>query len=164
MCNRRQRPDITELLQWLAARFITVLVTYEQRRDTPGPIPLQQVQRADLRRPDLVSHPGGRRVLVVQLDQFLYGGLPVLALDRPGHQYGVSPAAHAPRLQDLPSVRIFPRGLRHADARRRADLLGRDAPHSPSALGPGARSAYAARERLLGAHRLDPVRRGASQR
>ena len=46
---------------------------------------------------------------------------------RPRHQHGLPPAAHAPRIQDVQAVRVLPRRLRHADARRRADLLGRHA-------------------------------------
>ena len=65
--------------------------------------------------------------------------------------------------KSLEGVRVFPRGLRHADARGRADLLGRHAPPASPAVGPGRRSAFAARRRLLGAHGLDPVRRHPPQ-
>ena len=75
------------------------------------------------------------------------------------HQPRLSPAAHAPRVQDLEGVRVFPGGLRHADARGRTDLLGGHPPRAPSALGSRRRSAHAARRRLLGARRLDPLRR-----
>ena len=72
-----------------------------------------------------------------------------------GHRHGVSPPADAPQLQDAQVDRVLPHDLRHARARRRADLLGRHAPHPSSALGPGRRSAHAARRHLLGAHGLD---------
>ena len=129
-----------------------------------GRVPLQQVQYMTCGVLVLVSHPGGGRVLVIQLDEPVRRRVPLLGGDRPRHQHGLSPAAHPPRIQDHQAVRIFSRGLRHADARRRADLLGRHASQAPSALRPGARSAHAAGQRLLGAHGLDPLRRGAPQR
>ena len=61
------------------------------------------------------------------------------------------------------AVRVLPGRVRHVDARGRTDLLGRDPPRSPPALGPRRRSALAARRRVLGSHGLDPVRRLAPQ-
>ena len=46
-----------------------------------------------------------------------------------------------------------------SDARRRADLLGRHPPDSPSELGSARRSALAARWRLVGARRVASLRR-----
>jgi hypothetical protein len=57
----------------------------------------------------------------------------------------------------------IPGDVRHADARGRADLLGGHPPRAPSAFRPRRRSAYAARRRVLGARRLDSVRRHPSQ-
>ena len=62
------------------------------------------------------------------------------------------------------AVRVFPGGLRHADARGRADLLGRHPSAASSALRPAGGSAHAARQRVLGAHGLDHLRRGRAQR
>ena len=104
-----------------------------------------------------------RRSGLLQLDQPARRARAALDGRRLRHQPRLPPPAHAPRLQDLEGVRVFPRGLRHADARGRADFLGRDAPRAPSALRPRRRSAHAARRRLLGAHGLDPVRRHAPQ-
>ena len=81
-----------------------------------------------------------------------------------GHRHGLSPAAHAPVVQGAEAAGILLRHLRHADARGRTDLLGRHAPHPPPALRHRQRPAHAASRRLLGAHGMDPLRRGAPQR
>ena len=128
-------------------------------------VPLQQAECAHLRRvlsgstsrPSRRSGPSAGRTCSSPLALYwVAGGL--------RHQHGVPPAAHASRVQDVQVVRVLPRRLRHADARGRADLLGRHAPPAPSALRPAGGSAHAARQRVLGAYRLDHVRRGASQR
>ena len=71
---------------------------------------------------------------------------------------------HTHRSYKVPAAaRILLRGLRHADARRRTDLLGRHAPHPPSEIRSAGRSALPARRRLVVAYRLDPVRRSQPQ-
>ena len=75
-------------------------------------------------------------VVPVHLDQPVRRGVPLLGRHRAGHQHGLSPAAYPSRVQDLSAVRLLPRGLRHADARRRPDLLGRHPSPAPSALRP----------------------------
>ena len=74
-----------------------------------------------------------RGVLSFQLDELCRRARAALAGGRLRHQPRLSPAAHAPRLQDVEGVRVLPGGLRHADARGRADLLGGDAPRAPPA-------------------------------
>ena len=127
-------------------------------------VPLFQAELADLRRAGVVPRTGVRGLLLLHLDQPDCRGRPLLDVRRSGDQHGVSPAAHASRVQDTEAVRVFPGGLRHADARGRPDLLGGRPPPAPSAFGRTARPAYAARQRVLVAHRLDYLRRGPPQR
>src|SRR6516165_5037311 len=156
-CSSAKQTDITEVLQCVRAASFTVLL-YEQRRDTSFRITLQQSELSDLRRLDLVSRPGHRRLLVVQLDQLVRRRVPVLGRRRSRHQHGLSPSAHAPGVQDLPLVRIFSRRVRNPDARRRSDFLGGHASRAPSALRSGTGSAYTPGQWLLGASWLDHLR------
>ena len=172
MPQRTGNASLTELLQSRRPRLVRV--TRHVILQTERPLS------------SLVAQPGTSRyskinwltaaVLVVfhvlavaALFQFSWTNLivaavPLLGRRRPRHQHGLPPAAHPPRVQDAEAVRVFPGDLRHADARRRPDLLGRHAPAAPSALRPAARPAHAARQRLLGAPGLDRLRRSAAQR
>ena len=67
-------------------------------------------------------------------------------------------------VQGAQAARVLLRRLRHADARRRADLLGRHASPPPPALRHRQRPAHAPSRRLLVAHGMDPLRRGPPQR
>ena len=110
-----------------------------------------------------LPHPCRGGVVLFQLDEPAGGARAALVRGRVRDQPGLPPAAHASRLQDVEGLRVLPGRLRHADARGRADFLGRDAPRPPSALRPRRRSAHAARRRVLGAHGVDPLRRHAPQ-
>ena len=105
-----------------------------------------------------------RRPVHVQLAVLRRSRFPLLGGYRSGNQHGIPPAAHTPVLSECPLwLEYFLRVLRHADARRRADLLGGDASHPPSEIRSAGRSAFAARRRLVVAHGLDHVRRSQPQ-
>jgi len=58
-------------------------------------------------------------------------------------------------IQNAQVDRVFSDLLRHADSRRRTDILGRDAPHSSSVHRPGRGPTLSARRKMVVAYGLD---------
>ena len=125
-----------------------------------------------IRRPaqrDQLGHqllPGGvpcrrrRRALFLQLAGSHPGADPVVGHRQPRHRHGLPPPADPSVLQGAEMGGIPVHDLRHHDARRRPDLLGRDPSHPSSPYRQAGRSAFAARRQVVVAHGLDHERQG----
>src|ERR1017187_7320189 len=97
---------------------------------------------------------GTGRVIHVQFACLCGRDVPLLDDDRPRHQHGIPSAAHAPVLSGALAYGVFLCGLWSIDPPGRPDFLGGHAPHPPDRLRSARRSAFAARWRMVGSHRL----------